>query len=98
MVAMGDVVDLKHRVVIAEQFHHVQTLDTLGRHELVLARSMLDGVPHLSLLLTNLPDGLGFEILATFREENGGQQALEFMAKAVWLACMHLMPDSPNIA
>lgn len=95
---MGDVVDLKRRVVIAEQFHHVQTLDTLGRHELVLARSMHDGVPHLSLLLTNLPEGQGFEILATFREDNGGQQALEFMAKAVWLACVHVMSDSPVVA
>jgi hypothetical protein len=76
-----------------EHFAHVHTYDRLAGLDLVLARSMIDGVPCLSVLLTNLPDEQGFEILATGDECDGTRAALDLIARAVGLAALHLLPE-----
>jgi hypothetical protein len=93
---MGAVVSLHPAVTVSERFTHLETYDRLGRHELILARSEIGGGPALSvLLLLNEPDGDGFEILSSVREEPGVREALAIVARAVSLAALHLLPDDP---
>lgn len=89
---MGDVVPLHPpRPVIAETFTEVREISRIGPYPLILARSQLNGRDCVSVLLMDLPNDLGFEILGTAYDTDAGNGLMEMVSSAVILAGMHVV-------